>query len=151
MVRNDPGQRWVNGSLGTMTRTGPNCVWICLDGKTEEYEITRQKWEKIKYRWNQAENRIIPEVVGSYSQLPLKLAWAVTIHKAQGLTLENARIDFGSGAFAPGQAYVALSRVTSLEGLSLARPFTVADVMVDPTSLAVTQEISRRSIPWADQ
>jgi ATP-dependent DNA helicase PIF1 len=151
MVRNDPGQRWVNGSLGVVNRTEPNCVRICLDGKTEEYEITKQKWEKIKYCWNQAENRIIPEVVGSYSQLPLKLAWAVTIHKAQGLTLENARIDFGSGAFAPGQAYVALSRVTSLEGLSLVRPLSVADVKVDPTSLDVTEEISRRSIPWVDQ
>jgi hypothetical protein len=148
MVKNDPGQGWVNGSLGTVTRTEPNCVWVCLDGMEGEHQIGRERWEKIAYRWSQTENRVIPEVVGSYSQLPLKAAWAVTIHKAQGLSLEDVRVDFGTGAFAPGQAYVALSRAKTPAGLSLARPLAVADVKVDPTLLAVTEEISKISTPW---
>lgn len=145
LVKNDPGQQWVNGSLATVTRTDPSSVWVRLDGRTDECEINKERWDKIEYRWNQDQNRIAPEVVGTYSQIPLKAAWAITIHKAQGLTLENARIDLGAGAFAPGQAYVALSRVKSLTGLSLARLLTVADVRVDPTLLMVTEEIARRA------
>jgi ATP-dependent exoDNAse (exonuclease V) alpha subunit len=150
MIKNDPGQRWVNGSLGTVTGTKPNSVTVCLDGASGEYETGREKWEKIAYRWCEAENRIVPEVIGSYSQLPLKAAWAVTIHKAQGLTLEDVRVDLGAGAFASGQAYVALSRAKRTAGLSLARPLAVADVRVDPILLAVTEEISARSTPWTD-
>jgi ATP-dependent exoDNAse (exonuclease V) alpha subunit len=147
MVKNDPGRNWVNGSLGTVIRTEPDYVWVHLDGNGE-HQIHSGRWEKIAYRWSQIENRIVPEVVGSYSQLPLKAAWALTIHKAQGLTLEDVRVDFGMMAFAPGQAYVALSRAKSPGGLSLARPLTVADVKVDPTLLAVTEEIAKRSTPW---
>jgi ATP-dependent exoDNAse (exonuclease V) alpha subunit len=150
LVKNDPGQQWVNGSLATLTRVCSNSVWVLLDGGTQECEVKRETWDKIEYRWSQAEHRIIPEVVGSYSQFPLKAAWAITIHKAQGLTLENVRIDLGVGAFASGQAYVALSRVKSLPGLSLARRLTVADVWVDPMLLAVTEEIARRASVWAN-
>jgi ATP-dependent DNA helicase PIF1 len=145
LVKNNPGQQWVNGSLATVTKICPNSVWVLLDGRLHECEVNREKWDKIEYRWSRAENRIIPEIVGSYSQIPLKAAWAITIHKAQGLTLENARIDLGVGAFASGQAYVALSRVRSITGLSLASRLTVADVRVDPILLGVTEEIARRA------
>jgi hypothetical protein len=150
LVKNDPGQQWVNGSLATLTRVCPNSVWVLLDGGSQECEVNRETWDKIEYRWSQAEHRIVPEIVGSYTQFPLKAAWAITIHKAQGLTLENVRIDLGIGAFASGQAYVALSRVKSLPGLSLARRLTVADVWVDPTLLAVTEEIARRASVWVN-
>lgn len=150
LVKNDPGHRWVNGSLGTVARTDPNSIYVRLDGKNEDTEVNRERWDRIKYRWNHAENRIVPEIVGSYTQIPVKLAWAMTIHKAQGLTLDNVRIDLGGGAFASGQAYVALSRAKSLSGLSLARQLTPADVRVDPALLAVAEEIVRHATCWTE-
>ena len=90
----------------------------------------------MRQRWNEAEQRIENEVVGAYRQIPLMHAWAVTIHKAQGLTLDDVRVDLGAGAFAPGQVYVALSRVRTVAGLSFARPLRPADVRADPVLLA---------------
>lgn len=151
LVKNDSGKRWVNGSLGTVARTGQDSVWVRLDGKDGEFEVKIENWERIEYRWNQTANRIAPEVVGSYSQIPLKAAWAMTIHKAQGLTLENVRVDLGDGAFASGQAYVALSRVRSQKGLSLASRLTAADVRVDSTLLAVAEMIAEQATRWTDR
>ena len=150
MVKNDPGHQWVNGSLATVTRAEPNCLWVLLDGKPNECTVERVHWDKIEYRWNVAENRIVPEVVGSYTQMPLKAAWAITIHKAQGLTLENIRVDLQTGAFASGQTYVALSRAKSLAGLSLAHPLAVADVLVDQFLLNFDEEIDLRAMIWED-
>jgi ATP-dependent exoDNAse (exonuclease V) alpha subunit len=151
LVKNDSGKRWVNGSLGTVNRTEQDSVWVRLDGMDTVVEVKKEKWERVEYRWNQTENRIVPEVVGSYSQIPLKAAWAMTIHKAQGLTLENVRVDLGDGAFASGQAYVALSRVRSHKGLSLSNRLTPADVRVDSTLLAVVETIAEQSIRWTDR
>lgn len=134
-----------------MNRTEQDSVWVRLDGMDTVVEVKKEKWERVEYRWNQTENRIVPEVVGSYSQIPLKAAWAMTIHKAQGLTLENVRVDLGDGAFASGQAYVALSRVRSHKGLSLSNRLTPADVRVDSTLLAVVETIAEQSIRWTDR
>ena len=82
--------------------------------------------------WSDASQKIENEVVGAFQQVPLIPAWAITIHKAQGLTLDDVRVDFGAGAFAPGQVYVALSRVRTLAGLSLARPLRGSDFRTDP-------------------
>jgi ATP-dependent exoDNAse (exonuclease V) alpha subunit len=150
LVKNDSGNRWVNGSLGTVSRAEQDSVWVRLDGQDNEVEVKKEKWERVEYRCNQV-NKIVPEVVGSYSQIPLKAAWAMTIHKAQGLTLENVRVDLGDGAFASGQAYVALSRVRSLKGLSLSNRLTPADVRVDSTLLAVVETIAEQSIRWTDR
>ncbi len=130
-VRNDHAHRWVNGSLKTVTRLANDRAWVQFDDSFEA-EIERTTWERIRYGWNSAARRIEVTVVGTYKQLPLIHAWASTVHKAQGLTLDDVRIDFDAGAFAPGQVYVALSRARSMAGLSLARPLRSMDVRVEP-------------------
>lgn len=142
-VRNDPGGRFVNGSLGTVTRIdNDDGVFVQFDRRREEDLVGPVTWEKIRQRWNEAEQRIESEVAGSYKQIPLIHAWAVTIHKAQGLTLDDVRVDLGAGAFAPGQVYVALSRVRTLDGLSFARPLRASDVRVDPMLVEFTRKWS---------
>lgn len=130
-VRNDPGKRWVNGSVGTITGLALDRVAVRLDVGSD-VEIERFTWEKIRYDWDEGRSRVAATVIGTYTQLPVVHAWAVTIHKAQGLTLEDVRVDFDFGAFAPGQAYVAVSRSRSIDGLSLVRPVRTSEVKVDP-------------------
>ncbi|MBS7541943.1 ATP-dependent DNA helicase [Ancylobacter oerskovii] len=129
-VRNDPERQWVNGSVGTVIGLAPDRAFVRLDAGGVA-EIERVSWERIRYDWDETTGKVEAKVVGTYTQLPLVPAWAVTVHKAQGLTLEDVRIDFDSGAFAAGQAYVALSRARSLEGLSLVRPLRASDIRID--------------------
>lgn len=131
MVKNDPDRRWVNGSLGTVSRLSESAVWVCLDGASKEEEVHPATWESIEYQYDRLTQRVNPVVVGTYTQFPIVPAWAMTIHKAQGLTLEDVRIDLGYGAFSAGQTYVALSRARSLDGLSFSQPLRVSDVMAD--------------------
>ncbi|HEU5351987.1 MAG TPA: DEAD/DEAH box helicase [Terracidiphilus sp.] len=148
MVKNDPSRQWVNGSLGTVTRLQPDAIWVQLDKRRDECEVKRTRWEKIEYQWDQTEGRIVPVVTAFYSQFPLKAAWAVTVHKSQGITLDDARLDFKTGAFTSGQLYVALSRVRTLQGLSLAYPLSHADIKIDSELLALNEEISRNSVSF---
>jgi ATP-dependent DNA helicase PIF1 len=130
-TRNDESGRWVNGSLGIVTFLGGTRVEVELtDGSV--HDVERVTWQTFEYRLDRAADRIFADEVGHYRQYPLMLAWAVTIHKSQGKTLGNVLVNFGSGAFAPGQAYVALSRCRSLESIRLARPLRVSDVRCDP-------------------
>ena len=131
-TRNDPERRWINGSLGTVSALKDHDVHVRFDHAPETYVVEQVKWEKIRQVWNTQDNKIENEVIGTYQQLPLMPAWAITIHKAQGLTLDDVRIDFGTGAFAPGQVYVALSRVKTLAGLSLSRPLRLSDFYFEP-------------------
>ncbi|MEJ3405722.1 AAA family ATPase [Rathayibacter sp. YIM 133350] len=132
-LRNDSGAeggpRWVNGTLGTVTRISGN-VWVEVDG--EEHEVEPAVWEKIKYSYDPLTKKLAKDVIGEFTQYPLRLAWAVTVHKSQGATYDTAIIDLGARAFSPGQTYVALSRLTSIRGLYLARPLRPSDIIVDP-------------------
>ena len=110
-AKNDPGGRWINGSLGTVMSFDNSAVSVQFDSTGQTHPVERTKWEKVRQNWNAEAGRIDNEVIASYSQIPLIAAWAITIHKSQGLTLDDVRIDLGDGAFAPGQVYVALSRV----------------------------------------
>lgn len=124
------GPRWVNGTIGTVRRIAGGTVRVEVDGG--DVEVEPAVWERFRYTYDAGARRLSREIVAEFTQFPLRLAWAVTIHKSQGKTYERAIIDLGSGAFAPGQTYVALSRLTSLDGLYLSRPLRPADIRVDP-------------------
>jgi ATP-dependent exoDNAse (exonuclease V) alpha subunit len=129
MVRSQPPD-WVNGSLGTVEELAEKTVRIRLDSG-ESHQVEAVKWEKVRWTWDSHRGRIGAEVVGTFTQLPVRLAWALTVHKSQGLTFDAVRLDFGSRAFAHGQLYVALSRCRSLAGLSLASPLRQQDLIID--------------------
>ena len=133
-LRNDTASfgeppRWVNGTIGTVTRIAGENVRVEVDG--EEFDVEPAVWERFRYAYDPASKSLTREIVAEFTQFPLRLAWAVTIHKSQGKTYDRAVIDLGSGAFAPGQTYVALSRLTSLDGLYLSRPLRPSDIRVD--------------------
>ncbi|MDX2157961.1 MAG: AAA family ATPase [Hyphomicrobiaceae bacterium] len=133
MLRNDADRRWVNGTIARISRLGETGVWVEIDGR--EHEIEPVAWESRRYAYDQTQQKIVETIAGTFKQLPLRLAWALTIHKSQGLTLDKVYIDLGRGTFAHGQAYVALSRCRTLEGLSLARPLRPQDVLFDKAVL----------------
>ena len=129
-LKNDREKRWVNGTLGVIKSLSDNEVRVDIDGIV--YCVAKETWEKIRYYYNQQERKIEEEVVSSFTQYPLRLAWAITVHKSQGQTYGSVAVDMGDGAFAHGQTYVALSRCTTLETLYLKRGIMLEDLIVDP-------------------
>ncbi len=129
MIRNDPEKRWVNGSIGEVIELDEKSIQVRIGHSTHLIEASM--WQKIKYRFDEEEEKIAEEVVGSFQQYPIKLAWAITIHKSQGLTFDKLIIDLDHGAFTHGQVYVALSRCRSFERMLLRRPVKHRDIIFD--------------------
>ena len=130
-LKNDPEKRFVNGTLGTVTQLHSQTISIETD-EGERVEMEPETWENIKYSYDEKENIISENVMGSFEQFAIKPAWAITIHKSQGLTFDQVNINLGAGAFASGMLYVALSRCRTLEGISLKAPLSPRDFRVNP-------------------
>lgn len=156
-IKNDDGnlkdsngtriRRWVNGTIGHVIGL-PSRGGVTVRVEDDVFEVGVSTWEKVRYeveqefdentqRWKDV---VVPHVLAEYQQIPLRLAWAVTVHKSQGQTYDEAQIDMGTGAFAPGQTYVALSRIRSLQGLYLTRAIQMRDVQVDPDVIRFMSE-----------
>lgn len=126
---NHPDFAYFNGSIGVIHKIEDKLITVKLDSGF--VGIEKYSYEKIKYDYDERKDKIISKIVGTFKQFPIKLAYALTIHKSQGQTFDEVIIDFGSGAFAHGQAYVALSRCKTLKGITLKRPIKHSDIIVD--------------------
>jgi ATP-dependent DNA helicase PIF1 len=126
-IKNDPGRAWVNGTVGIVKKLYDNELTVEIEGRN--HHVERETWEKYQYRL--IDGKIEKTVAGKFIQFPLKLGWALTIHKSQGLTLKNVYLDTGRGAFDSGQIYVALSRVRNLDNLHLKKPISNRELLID--------------------
>lgn len=135
-VRNDQNKDYVNGTIGKVLNLTPNNITVeILDegNETKTINVSKVLWENITYKSEDGDySNIKTEVIGTFEQFPIKLAWAITIHKSQGKTFNKVIIDLGSGAFESGQTYVALSRCRRLDGLYLKSEIRLSDIILDP-------------------
>ncbi|MBC7472283.1 MAG: AAA family ATPase [candidate division SR1 bacterium] len=138
-VKNDIDKRWVNGTIGQVVELDKESIKVRIKQKVVEVELA--SWQNHTYRYDEEKGELVKELTGEYTQYPLRLAWAVTIHKSQGQTFDECEIDLGSGAFVYGQTYVAFSRCKSIEGLLLSKPLRLRDIKTDPKVFAFDQSV----------
>ena len=144
-IRNDKEGRWCNGTIGRITRLNDNSVYVALE-TGEEMRVEREIWENVQYTYNEKEKKVEEKVLGSFAQIPIKPAWALTVHRSQGLTFNRVVIDFAGGAFTGGQTYVALSRCTSLEGITLLKPLSERDIIVHMAVVDFSRQFNNRQL-----
>ena len=147
-VKNDKGdkRRYYNGKIATISRLAEDKIWVRFPDDEHETEIEKETWTSIAYRLDEESHQLEEEETGSFKQFPVRLAWAITIHKSQGLTFDRAIVDAGA-SFAPGQVYVALSRLRSLDGLILLSPIRSDNVINDPRIMSfIDTELSKERL-----
>ncbi len=144
-VKNDMERRWYNGTIAQITDMDDDGVWA-EDENGNHFFVAPDTWDNVKYKYDEKAHKVVEEILGSFKQLPLRLAWGITIHKSQGLTFDHVIIDIGRGAFAYGQTYVALSRSRTLEGIVLKAPLTQRDIMTNSTVVAFAAEANNRQL-----
>lgn len=143
-IKNDPDKRWVNGTIGKVVDISTETLVIKTDDG-HEYDVKQEMWSNVRYTYNDDEKKIEEEVLGTFKQFPVKLAWAITVHKSQGLTFKRAEIDFSGGVFAGGQTYVALSRCVSLDGITLKKPISQRDIFVKNEVVDFSREFNNKA------
>ena len=130
MMLTNVGSAWKNGTLGEVVEASPKCIKVSLNGIV--HEVERHTWEIMEYQYDRETGKIKESIIGIFEQYPIALSWAMTIHKSQGKTFDSIAMDTGTGAFAHGQVYVALSRCRTLEKVQMAKPLEMSDIIVDP-------------------
>lgn len=162
-IKNDQDHRWVNGTLGIITGMDNEEGKIYVHTENgDDWDVEPAQWSNVRYTFDETEKKIVEEELGTFTQYPLRLAWAITVHKSQGLTFNRVNIDFTGGAFAGGQTYVALSRCRSLEGITLTEPLRHKDIFIrtevkqfakqynDKQSIETALKQSRADIEYAE-